>query len=83
MIEHLNLLECSDENLAYWMCIFIYSACCIIPREIPERQRSKEYDEGDELYYYSPVLEDIDTLEDLYYLTLYVLHNLYSRDGDC
>ncbi|MBR5658586.1 MAG: hypothetical protein IKX10_04225 [Lachnospiraceae bacterium] len=84
MIEHLNLLNCSEEELAYWMCLFIRSACLIIPREIPARQKpEKEYDEDadeDECFFLTPGLNDLETMEDLYYSTLYIFHDLYSGD---
>ena len=83
MITHLGLTDttvCPEVDLTYWMCMFIWSACYIIPREISERQKIEEVeaDEEDELYYPSPTIEDVTYMEDLYYFTLYVLHNLYS-----
>ena len=82
MIEYLDLLNCSEESLTYWMCMFIWSACYIIPREITSRQKKvMERDEDENsLYYPSPTIDDIENMEDLYYYTLYVLYNLYSRN---
>lgn len=80
MMEHLNLLSCPEEELTYWMCMFIRNACIIIPREIPARQKTEnEFDEEDEICFSAPNLEDINSMEDLYYLTLYYLHDRYSR----
>ena len=79
VMDSFDLVNCPEVELTYWMCMFICSACHIIPREIPERHRPDE--SWDDEYIVTPNLDDITRMEDLYYLTLYVLHDLYC--GDC
>lgn len=70
MIDNLGLLSCPEEDLTYWTCIFIYSACMIIPREIKRETEPKED-------FSIPQLSDVRYMEDLYYVALMALYELY------
>lgn len=77
MIKHLDLMACPEEKLAFWMCKFIWSVCHIIPREIPSRKKVMK--DEDDIYVLEPTMDDIIYMEDLYYLTLFVMYNIYSQ----
>jgi hypothetical protein len=70
MIDNLGLLSCPEEDLTYWMCVFIYSACMIIPREIKKEKRIRND-------FSIPQISDAKYMEDLYYSALMALYELY------
>ncbi len=70
MIENLDLLNCSEDELTFWMCLFIYSACYIIPRDYGRKNVN-------DLVFTTPSFTYLSTLEDLYYATLLVLYDIY------
>ena len=72
MIYHMDLRGCPDDQLAYYMCLFIYSACHVIPREYGRKK-------PEEILFTAPNFEDIKTMEDFYYAALMSLYNIYSE----
>ena len=71
MIKNLGLLGCPEDQLTYYMCLYIYSACHLIPREYGRKKL-------EEISYTAPNLEYSETMEDFYYAALMTLYNIYS-----
>ena len=70
MINNLGLLDCPEDQLTYYMCLYIYSACHVIPREYGRKN-------PEEISFTTPNLEYIETMEDFYYAALLALYNIY------
>ncbi len=72
MIENLDLLNCNEEELVYWVCLFIFCSCYVIPRKYGRKQ-------PDDITFLAPPLICLTTIEDLYYASLLALQNIYSQ----
>ena len=70
MIYNLNLLECPEDDMMFWMNLFVYSASHVIARY--SNNPSRQYNS-----YFVPGLYELETLEDLYYAALLSLFETY------
>ena len=70
MIYNLDLLECPEDDMMFWMNLFVYSACHVIARY--ENNPSRQYNS-----FFVPSLYELETLEDLYFAALLSLFETY------
>ncbi len=70
MKTNLGLEYCPEDQLTYYMCLYIYSASHVITREYGRKN-------PEEISFTTPNLEDIETMEDFYYAALMALYNIY------
>ncbi len=71
MIIHLDLRSCQEEQITYWMCLFIYSACHVITRYYARKN-------PETIEFYVPNPEYIEYMEDYYFAALMALYNIYN-----
>jgi len=64
------LEPCPDSELAFWLNLFVYSACFIIPREYKRKDPLT-------ITFNAPDLSEIETYEDLYFSSLMCLFDIY------
>ena len=72
MVNNLALKRCDESELTYWMCLFIYSACHVIPRYYGRKDPCK-------IDHNAPNLDLAEYLEDMYYMALLALYDIYSN----
>lgn len=73
MINTFNMTDttdCPDNLLAILLNLFVLSACYVIPINYKRKK-------PDDIDFITPSLDEIETLEDLYYASLLNLHNIY------
>lgn len=70
MIYNLDLLECPEDDMMFWMNLFVYSACHVLVRYT--KNPSRKYNS-----FYVPNLYELKTLEDYYYAALLSLYETY------
>ena len=75
MINAFNMTDtsdCPDSQLAIWLNLFVLSACYVIPINYEKKK-------PDDIIFLTPSLDNIETLEDLYYAALLNLHSIYCK----
>lgn len=65
-----NTSDCPDNLLAIWLNMFVLSACYVIPINYEKKNPN-------DIIFLTPSLDNIETLEDLYYAALLNLHSIY------
>lgn len=65
-----SLTTCSDNEIAFWLNLFVYSACFVIPKYCGRIDLAK-------IVFNAPNLAEIETYEDLYYSSLLCLFDIY------
>lgn len=66
-----SLAECPEKDIVFWLNLFVYSACFVIPREFRKKKTQT-------IRYNAPSLYEIKTYEDLYFSSLMCLYDVYN-----
>lgn len=65
-----NLAACPEEEMVYWVNLFVYSACIILPRVYGRKDPNS-------IRHDAPNISELKTMEDLYFVALLYLYELY------
>lgn len=66
-----ELASCDENEMVFWINLFVYNACFVIPREYKRK-------EPQSIVFHAPNIKSLTTYEDLYYAALMVLYDIYN-----